>query len=154
MRAVSSVWESATMALWRSPVRPRYGPRMFSEGQSRRLSFFLGRNMVPTKISLESPDRLSILWNDGHNGVVTLQTLRDSCPCAGCQGETVLLRTFKPLPQPELPGRYALKSAHPVGSYALQVVWGDGHATGLYTWPLLRSLCSCPQCIGAGEQAR
>ncbi len=25
-RAVSSVWESATMALWRSPVRPRYGP--------------------------------------------------------------------------------------------------------------------------------
>src|SRR3970040_2266400 len=25
-RAVSSAWESATMALWRSPVRPRYGP--------------------------------------------------------------------------------------------------------------------------------
>jgi hypothetical protein len=29
--AVSSAWESATMALWRSPVRARYGPH---KGQS------------------------------------------------------------------------------------------------------------------------
>jgi hypothetical protein len=46
MRAVSSVWESATMALWRSPVRPRYGPQEGSSGIStkdnrERLSFFL-----------------------------------------------------------------------------------------------------------------
>ena len=102
--------------------------------------------MQPTRIALESPDRLSVTWLDGHQGTIDIRVLRDHCPCAGCQGETVLLRTYTPTPQPELPGRYSLKSASLVGSYALQVVWGDGHATGLYTWDKLRSLCECPEC--------
>jgi len=108
--------------------------------------------MQPTRIALESPDRLSVTWIDGHQGSIDIKTLRDNCPCAGCQGETVLLKTYTPTPQPELPGKYSLKSASPVGSYALQVTWGDGHATGLYTWRLLRSLCDCPECR-AGSKA-
>ncbi len=27
-----------------------------------------------------------------------------------------------------------------VGSYALRVRWGDGHATGLFTWGVLRQM--------------
>lgn len=42
--------------------------------------------------------------------------------------------------QPELPGKYILKGAQQVGSYALQVFWGDGHQTGIYTWEKLHSL--------------
>tara|TARA_Y100000588_G_scaffold94937_1_gene102977 strand:+ start:2876 stop:3031 length:156 start_codon:yes stop_codon:yes gene_type:complete len=27
-----------------------------------------------------------------------------------------------------------------VGGYAVQVAWGDNHATGIYSWELLREL--------------
>ncbi len=30
----------------------------------------------------------------------------------------------------------------PVGSYAVRLVFDDGHDTGLYTWPILYELCS------------
>jgi len=42
--------------------------------------------------------------------------------------------------QPELPGKYVLKGAQQVGYYALQLFWGDGHQTGIYTWDKLKSL--------------
>lgn len=91
--------------------------------------------------------RLSWGWSDGHDGLVTLQTLRDRCPCAECNGETVLLRTHEP-PEPvkETPGRYVLKGAETVGEYALKFVWGDGHDMGLYTWEHLRRMCECEAC--------
>jgi DUF971 family protein len=34
----------------------------------------------------------------------------------------------------------ALVEVKPVGHYALQLVFDDGHDTGLYTWPYLRQL--------------
>ncbi len=102
--------------------------------------------MIPRQVRLNTPEQLGITWDDGHLGLISLITLRDQCPCAGCQGETVLLRSYQPLPQPELPGKYVLKNAEQVGSYALQLTWGDGHATGLYTWEKLRGLCECELC--------
>ncbi len=107
--------------------------------------------MFPTQIKLVTDERtkadqLSISWDDGHAGFIRLKTLRDECPCAACKGETVLLRTYTPSPQVELPGRNKLVSAQPVGAYALGVRWGDGHSTGIYTWEHLRSLCECETC--------
>lgn len=96
---------------------------------------------LPLKISRTESGGLSLEWPDGFKGTITLKALRDHCPCAGCQGETVLLKTYKPEPQPDLPGKYELRGMEQVGSYALQVRWGDGHATGLYTGERLRSLC-------------
>ncbi|HEY6952696.1 MAG TPA: DUF971 domain-containing protein [Bacteroidota bacterium] len=96
--------------------------------------------MIPTKIILSSPTELSLTWDDGVESTIALRILRDNCPCASCQGETVLLRTYKPVQQPELPGKYVLKGAQQVGSYALQLNWGDGHQTGIYTWEKLRGL--------------
>ncbi len=96
--------------------------------------------MTPTQIILSKPDELSLKWDDGGVTKISVRTLRDNCPCASCQGETVLLRTFKPTAQPELPGKYLIKGAQQVGYYALQVFWGDGHQTGIYTWDKLRSL--------------
>ena len=102
--------------------------------------------MRVTSIKQTSTDILTMTWDDGHVSPFTLHHLRDGCPCAGCKGETVLLHTFQPSPQPELPGRYDLKSISPVGSYAIQIVWGDGHDTGLYAWEYLREICSCDEC--------
>ena len=33
-----------------------------------------------------------------------------------------------------------------VGSYALTIVWQDGHDYGIYNWHYLRALCPCPEC--------
>ena len=87
------------------------------------------------------------MWDDGHEGVTTLKTLRDGCPCAGCQGETVLLHHYAaPANNPSAPGMYELRGAEPVGNYAIKLSWGDGHDMGIYTWEHLRSLCECSEC--------
>jgi DUF971 family protein len=102
--------------------------------------------LIASKIQFSSSQELSILWDDNHASTITLQTLRDRCPCAGCQGETVLLRTYTPDPQPHLPGRYNVIGIQQVGHYAVQISWGDNHSTGIYTWEYLRSLCECSLC--------
>ena len=107
--------------------------------------------VIPKQIKLEvesssNIERLILAWDDGHQGQISLRSLRDQCPCAGCQGETVLLKTYKPEPTPDKPGKYKLVGAQQVGSYALSVSWADGHQTGIYTWETLRSLCECSVC--------
>lgn len=102
--------------------------------------------MVVTSIKQTNAETLVMTWDDGHVSPFHLRYLRDECPCAGCKGETVLLHTFHPSPQPEMPGRYTLKSITPVGKYAIQAVWGDGHETGLYAWDYLRAICPCAEC--------
>lgn len=98
------------------------------------------------KQSLEKEVNLS--WSDGHIGTISLSSLRDACPCAGCKGETVLFRTYMPpTPDTSTPGRYTLQSATPVGNYALKLTWGDGHDMGMYTWEHLRNICECDACI-------
>jgi len=106
-------------------------------GTERHIRHF----MKPIQIALSSPDRLSLKWDDGSLTEIPLRVLRDNCPCASCQGETVLLKTYKPAPSPDLPGKYVLKGAQQVGSYALHVFLGDGHHTGIYTWEYLSRLC-------------
>jgi DUF971 family protein len=96
--------------------------------------------MTPIQVALSKPDVLSLKWDDGSMTEIPLRILRDNCPCASCQGETVLLKTYKPAQTPDLPGKYVLKGAQQVGSYALQVYWGDGHQTGIYTWETLHGL--------------
>ena len=90
---------------------------------------------------------LALVWDDGHTGPVSLRSLRDNCPCAGCKGEVVLFQEYRPPPaDTSTPGRYTLTRAVPVGNYALQFSWTDGHDQGIYTWEHLRSLCECEEC--------
>ena len=102
--------------------------------------------MRPVSIKKLNPDELKITWDSGHESVYALKNLRDRCPCAGCAGETVLLKSYTPEPADEsMPGRYELVGIQPVGSYAVQIAWGDGHGTGIYTWEHLIELCPCEE---------
>jgi DUF971 family protein len=106
--------------------------------------------MRPTSISRTAGAGLLIVWDDKHESRFTLRQLRDECPCAGCQGETVLLRSYVPPPaDTSVPGRYELHNLTLVGSYAMQCEWGDGHSTGIYTWERLRATCPCGSCTAA-----
>lgn len=101
--------------------------------------------MAPKKISRATPQELAIEWDDGHRGRHTLQTLRRYCPCAACaiEAEKNEANALFPI---LVPGKNELVSIDSVGAYALQFRWGDGHATGIYTYDYLRQICECPDC--------
>ena len=98
--------------------------------------------MRPTQIKQNSAkSELSLTWDDGHTSVIPVKLLRDECPCAGCKGEVLFGKVYKPAPLAIFQeGMYDLKTMTVVGQYAIQVEWKDGHNTGIYSWEYLREL--------------
>jgi DUF971 family protein len=107
--------------------------------------------MKPVRIKRESESVITMKWDDGHAGRHTVQSLRAHCPCATCRTArdaheaTVMLPIL-------VPGKNELKAIEPVGNYALQLVWGDGHQTGIYTYEYLREICECGECSRMGSE--
>jgi DUF971 family protein len=83
--------------------------------------------------------RLRITWSDGHVGDYPWAYLRGWCPCAMCQGHGGERRYIHA-------ENSDLMRISVVGNYALQLVWGDGHETGIYSYRYLRDICPCPTC--------
>jgi DUF971 family protein len=97
--------------------------------------------MKPKQIKVIEKVKLFLKWENDSETYIQLKYLRDECPCASCKGETVLLRTYKPAKQTlASPESYMIKSIQQVGGYAIQIYWGDGHNTGIYTWDYLNQL--------------
>ena len=88
--------------------------------------------------SLKAERQVLIRWDSGHDSRFLTDYLRGYCPCATCQGHGPAEKQFHPPAQP-----ISLEAIKPVGAYALQFVWSDGHSTGLYTYDYLRALCPC-----------
>lgn len=84
-------------------------------------------------------DELAIAWTDGSESYIKLSTLRRLCPCAECSGERDILgRLMKPPARPLTAESFRVGTTAPVGGYAVQIFWGDGHSDGLYTYQKLR----------------
>jgi DUF971 family protein len=90
-------------------------------------------------------NELAVQWNDGAESYFELAFLRRACPCAACGGEPdVLGNIFKPdVNYGEK--SFELSGFNVVGGYALQLRWGDGHETGLYSFTYLRRLAQTPK---------
>ena len=87
------------------------------------------------------PAGLAIQWSDGKETFIDYNRLRDSCPCAHCAGETDALGNVYKNPDIEkVKSAYDLTSYQKVGHYAIQLKWGDGHDSGIYTMEFLRSI--------------
>jgi DUF971 family protein len=101
---------------------------------------------------------VEIDWFDGHQSVYPFQYLRDACPCATCDDEREAQdrRPGDPpkpktaLPMFREPARP--NEVKPVGKYAIQFIWNDGHQTGIYTWEYLREICPCAGCKSNRER--
>jgi DUF971 family protein len=88
---------------------------------------------------------LAIQWSDGRESFIPLETLRRFCPCAGCMGEKDIFGTVYRAPDRPYSARaFELVRCVPVGSYAIQPQWGDGHASGIYTWDWLHRVAHAP----------
>lgn len=97
-------------------------------------------NSYPTEINhVKSRGMVRITWDDGHVGEYAEVYLRGYCPCALCQGHGSQ-RKFIDEPDAKLMG------IRPVGNYAIEMHWHNGHSTGIYTFDYLRSLCPCSEC--------
>ena len=84
-------------------------------------------------------NELAIKWDDGSESFIPLQKLRRCCPCAGCKGEMdVMGNLYKGPEKPLSPASFRLRSVESVGTYAVQPVWADGHATGIYSFDYLK----------------
>jgi len=105
----------------------------------------------PTAITLDRSRQVLIIpWDDGHTSEYPLAGLREACPCVECRGGH---EHMGQPPDPDVfsipltPSKsYVVTRLLPVGNYALQPEWEDGHHTGIYTWPYLRGLCPCAEC--------
>jgi len=104
---------------------------------------------TPLRIDADrAAGRLEIGWADGHASSFDTESLRWLCPCAFCRGEAGLPGWLdsKPVLTPD---QTRLVDVRLVGQYALQPIWADGHATGYYTFRLLRERCPCPEDVAA-----
>jgi DUF971 family protein len=91
---------------------------------------------------------LAIRWSDGQESYLPLEMLRRNCPCAGCQGEVDALGYRHQGPRAAYSSAsFCLRRLDRVGAYAIQPVWGDGHATGIYSFDYLTRL-SAPSDAG------
>jgi DUF971 family protein len=94
--------------------------------------------MRPTDIQ-QIGGELAIKWDDGSETFVSLETLRRHCPCAGCKGEVDIMgNVYKNPEKPPTTDAFRLVRIMTVGGYAVQPVWADGHATGLYSFEYLK----------------
>jgi DUF971 family protein len=93
----------------------------------------------PVQLAAVGAD-LAISWNDGTETYLPLSLVRRLCPCAECHGEADLLgRVAKPPARPLTTDSFRVASTVPVGSYAVQVVWADGHSDGLFPFKTLKA---------------
>ena len=104
----------------------------------------------PTGITASKSKReLSLTWSDGHVGVYPFGLLRAACPCASCRGghENMQAEPDAAIFAADLPDspETRLVNVRAVGSYAISIVWEDGHDYGIYNWHYLRALCPCEE---------
>ncbi len=93
---------------------------------------------TPTEIKLHQKSRvLEIAFSDGRSFSLPYEFLRVLSPSAEVRGHgpgQEVLQTGK--------REVGIVSLEPVGSYAVQPTFSDGHATGIYSWDYLYSLGS------------
>lgn len=89
----------------------------------------------PVTIEVER-DAVRITWDDGLVADLPAAVLRAACPCAGCREPGARERLLA-----SEAAQSTVTDARLVGGYAVGLTFGpDGHATGIFPFPLLRGL--------------
>lgn len=85
-------------------------------------------------------DTVALRWSDGVEDFYPMENLRALSPSAENQGERDLFgNVYGGTDQTEFPG-VTVTAWVPVGGYAIQFSFSDGHKTGLYTFDYLRRI--------------
>jgi DUF971 family protein len=110
--------------------------------EERNLQF-----IAPKLVKRVSPKQTDITWSDGHFSSYPSWYLRENCMCAECVEEFTGKRRIG---HGNIPSSLERVNVSPVGNYALNFSWSDGHDSGIYAFEYLRELCPCSQCLPEG----
>ena len=106
--------------------------------------------MSPTEIRLHQKSRVfEISFDNGRSFRLPYEFLRVYSPSAEVRGHgpgQEVLQTGK--------REVEIRSLDPVGSYAVQPVFSDGHSTGIYSWEYLYELGENQEALWAGYLER
>lgn len=92
---------------------------------------------APTEVRVDSATgMLELIWQDGVSGRISHQRLRACCACADCKALALSGRLALP------PSEVRVTEVLPMGNYAVQFRFSDGHERGIYPWRYLRELIS------------
>ncbi len=93
------------------------------------------RSSIPEEVTLAADRRhLRLGWSGGETTVLPAEDIRLACRCAWCTRARVD-GTFA-----ENFSDAAIHSVEPIGDYALNIVFTDGHARGVFPWTYLRAI--------------
>jgi DUF971 family protein len=94
--------------------------------------------MTPKKIKVLPENKLQIVWNDNSESIIKLANLKRNCPCAICDSEREKQSSnYLPIYSD---WELKIKSIDKIGTYAISIVWDDGHNTGIYTFDHLAKM--------------
>jgi DUF971 family protein len=110
-------------------------------------------NEKPTGITANKQTReFTVTWSDNHTSVYSFELLRAACPCASCRGGH---EKMKSEPDAEVfdiklgdTPSTRISNVVAVGSYALTIVWEDGHDYGFITGTI------CGRCVPARKTGK
>jgi DUF971 family protein len=114
------------------------------------LELDIRKKPTDVKVRVSSGEGVDVVWSDAHASHYDFAYLRDQCPCAHCNDErqkkssqagasrASVLPMYKP--------KVTAKNATAVGNYAIQIEFSDGHASGIFSFGVLREICPCPEC--------
>lgn len=94
-------------------------------------------NTTPTNIKFrKQSQQLDISYASGESFSLSSEFLRVHSPSAEVRGHGVGQETLQT-------GKLKVQITElvPVGNYALQLVFSDGHDSGIFSWAYLRELC-------------
>ncbi|HZY69012.1 MAG TPA: DUF971 domain-containing protein [Devosia sp.] len=90
---------------------------------------------VPTEAVVSRGGRdLRLTWANGEAAVLPSETLRLRCRCAWCTRDRIESRFPAAFPA------VAVTRIDPLGGYAVNLGFSDGHARGIFPWVYLRDL--------------
>jgi len=95
---------------------------------------------IPKRLRVVDDLRLEIDWEDLVVSSISIQRLRNACPCASCREKSLEPpNPLRVLTSSEMVPLRIIKM-EPIGHYAYKITWSDGHNSGIYSIEFLRSL--------------
>ena len=83
--------------------------------------------------------RLGLAWHSGETSEIQAGHLRAKCRCAWCTRARIdgsFAASFDDV---------AIERVAPVGDYAINITFSDGHARGIYPWTYLRTIAQAQE---------
>lgn len=102
-------------------------------------------SLYPVQLEKTENGSILIVWSDDVRHEIPFMALRKGCHCAHCSEERLNPKPPPPANQlrvlsPAEARPLDIEVMHPVGNYAYNIHFSDGHRAGIYTFDLLRTI--------------